>query len=57
MDTNPIFYDIIEILMAQGVIFTNDQSIQNGKLDALEPNIKNVKLLEKYTDFFSLLSV
>ena len=57
MDTNPIFYDIIEMLMAQGVIFTNDQSIQNGKLDALEPNLKNVKLLEKYIDFFSLLSV
>lgn len=24
MDTNPIFYDIIEMLMAQGVIFSND---------------------------------
>jgi len=57
MDTFPIFYDIIEMLMSQGVIFTNDTSIQNGKLEPLKPDLKSVKLLEKYVDFFSLLSV
>lgn len=57
MDSFPIFYDIIEILMAQGVIFTTDQTIKTGKLEPIEPNLKTVKLLEKYIDFFSLLSV
>jgi hypothetical protein len=43
--------------MAQGIIYSSDQIAQSGNLVQLEPDIKTVKLLEKYIDFFSLLSV
>jgi hypothetical protein len=57
MDSQPLFYDILEILMAQGIIFSSDQIVQMGNLVPLEAESKTVKLLEKYIDFFSLLSI
>lgn len=54
LDTFPLFYDIVEILMAQGVIYTNDNST-NGQKISTDKN--QVNLVEKYVDFFSLLSL
>ena len=43
--------------MAQGVLFSSDQMIQGGQLESMIPDQKCVNLLEKYIDFFSLLSL
>ena len=58
-DTYPLFYDIVEIFMAQGVMFTNDQvlSHQENKVHPIQADQKSVTLMEKYIDFFSLLSL
>ena len=54
LDTFPLFYDIVEIMMAQGVIYSSD-CLKNGQKIAQDVN--QVNLLEKYIDFFSLLSL
>lgn len=56
-DTYPLFFDIVELFMSQGVMFTNDQITQDSKLVQLKPDLKSVTLMEKYIDFFSLLSL
>ena len=58
-DTYPLFFDIVEIFMAQGVMFTADQvlSQQDSKLHPIQADQKSVTLMEKYIDFFSLLSL
>lgn len=60
-DTYPLFYDIVEMFMAQGVMFTTDfvasQQQEPGMTVPIEANQKSVTLMEKYIDFFSLLSL
>ena len=56
-DTFPLFYDIIEMFMAQGLLFTSDNQIYEGKERKLVPDTKTVTLLERYVDFFSLLAL
>ena len=58
-DTYPLFYDIVEIFMAQGVMFTTDNVVnqQDGKVHTITADQKSVTLMEKYIDFFSLLSL
>lgn len=57
MDTYPVFYDIVEMFMAQGIIYSSDHMLQAGSMEGLLPDLKCVNLLEKYIDFFSLLSL
>lgn len=38
-------------------MFTNDQITQDSKTVQLKPDLKAVTLMEKYIDFFSLLSL
>ena len=57
MDTFPVFYDIVEMFMAQGIIYSSDKMLQGGNMEGLLPDLKCVNLLEKYIDFFSLLSL
>lgn len=52
MDSHPTFFTIVEILMAQGILFSTDQHFTNPLDDE-----KCVNLLEKYVDFFVLLSL
>ena len=52
LDSYPNFYDIVEIFMAQGILFTAD-SYNNQPID----QEKYVNMIEKYTDFFMLLSL
>ena len=58
-DTYPLFYDIVELFMAQGVIFTNDMVLSHAdnKTHPIVADQKSVTLMEKYIDFFSLLSL
>jgi hypothetical protein len=59
-DTYPLFFDIVEMFMAQGVMFTSDMVISQQEAGAtvpIEANQKSVTLMEKYIDFFSLLSL
>lgn len=59
-DTFPLFFDIVEMFMAQGVMFTSDMVVsqQDGGITVpIEANQKSVTLMEKYIDFFSLLSL
>ena len=56
-DSVPLFYDVIEIFMAQGLLFTTDQQIYEGETRLLIPDTKTVTLLERYIDFFSLLAL
>lgn len=50
LDNSPVFMDIVEIFMAQGILFTCDD---HPKSDVLGEEC--IKLLEKNIDFFSLL--
>lgn len=52
LDSAPPFFDIIEIMMAQGIIFTNDQ-YNNGALN----EERCTHQVEKHVDFFVLLSL
>ena len=55
-DTYPLFFDIVEMFMAQGVMFTSDMVISQQEAGAtvpIEANQKSVTLMEKYIDFFS----
>lgn len=52
LDSNPPFFDIVEILMAQGILYTSDQHFQSPVQDQ-----RCVNLLEKYVDYFVLLSL
>ena len=56
-DTFPLFYDIVEMFMAQGLLFTTDNQIYEGKERKLVPDNKTVTLMERYIDFFSLLAL
>lgn len=57
LDNYPIFFDIAEIFMAMGILYTTDQLDVNGELKQLEPSKEAVSLLEKYFDYFQLLSL
>jgi len=52
LDSYPNFYDIVEIFMAQGILYSGD-TYNNQVVD----QEKCVNLMEKYTDFFMLLSL
>jgi len=52
LDSYPSFFDIVEILMYQGILFTSDQHLYSPVQDE-----RCVHLIEKYTDFFVLLSL
>jgi hypothetical protein len=52
MDNHPTFFTIVELMMAQGILFTSDQHFTNPLDDE-----KCVNLMEKYVDFFVLLSL
>lgn len=77
LDTYPIFYDIVEMLMAQGVMYTTDLVKQSNSstmtpsphqpsplMDSTSGGVdqpiplekKTISLMEKYVDFFTLLS-
>lgn len=50
LDNSPVFMDIIEIFMAQGILFTCDEHPIKSILSE-----ECINLLEKHIDFFSLL--
>jgi hypothetical protein len=52
LDTYPVFFDIAEMFMAMGVLFTSDQLEVNGQVKPLEPSKEATALLEKYYDYF-----
>lgn len=52
LDSFPTFFDVTEMFMAQGVLYTTDKHL-NGPIQ--EERV--VHLLEKYMDFFILLSL
>lgn len=52
LDSFPFFYDIVEIMMCQGILFTND-TYQGGPID----DEKCTHQIEKYIDVFVLLSL
>jgi hypothetical protein len=57
MDTYPVFFDITEIFMAMGILYTTDNLEVNGQIRPIEPSQEAVSLLEKYFDYFLLLSL
>jgi len=57
LDSYPVFYDIVEILLCQGLIFTSDYLQKKEKLDILPADRRSASMMEKYIDFFTLLSV
>lgn len=57
MDTYPLFYDISEMFMAMGILFTTDTIELNGQMRPIEASKESVKLLEKYFDYFMLLGL
>lgn len=52
MDSHPTCFDIIEIFMAQGVLYTTDMHFESPVQDE-----RCVNLMEKYIEFFVLLSL
>jgi len=57
MDTYPVFYDIVEILMSSGLIYTSDYlKTPEGRVDTLPVDKRMVSMMEKYVDFFTLLT-
>ena len=52
MDSHPAFFDITEMFLAQGILFTSDQHFCSPVQDE-----RCVKLIEKYMEFFTLLSL
>lgn len=52
LDSYPVFYDIAETFMAMGVLFTTDNLDVGGQVRNIEANQEQVKLLEKYFDYF-----
>lgn len=52
LDSYPTFFDIVEIFMAQGILYTNDK-FQGGPVN----DETCTKLIEKYVDYFVLLSL
>ena len=54
MDTYPIIYDVLEILIAQGAIFTSDTICINNLSHPADSS--TLEEFEKYLDFFQLLS-
>lgn len=52
LDSFPAFFDIVEILMAQGIVFSND-SHNNSAVD--DERITNQ--LEKYIDILVLIGL
>lgn len=52
-----MFFDIAEIFMAMGVLYSSDTLEINGQFKQIEPSQEAVSLLEKYFDYFQLLSL
>ena len=52
LDSYPTFFDIVEIFMAQGILYTTDQ-YQGGPVR----DEQCTKLIEKYVDYFVLFSL
>ena len=53
-----MFIDIVEMFMAMGIIYTSDQVGHDNEIPKrITPNIECVNLVEKYIDFFLLLSL
>lgn len=52
LDSFPSFFDIVEILMAQGIVFSSDTHM-NNPVD----NERSANLIEKYIDLFTLISL
>jgi hypothetical protein len=52
LDTFPCFFDVVEMMMAQGVLYTSDMHLSSPVQDE-----RCVHLIEKHIDFFVLLSL
>jgi len=52
MDRAPAYFDMVEVLLAQGILYTTDQHFHSPVQDE-----RCVNLLEKYIDFFLLLGL
>ena len=52
MDSYPTFFDIVEIFMAQGILFSSDKY-----QDSPITEQRCVTLIEKYTEYFTLLGL
>lgn len=60
LDTYPTFFDVVEIFMAQGVVYTSDALEHDGiRSPSVAPDDeeRTVKQMEKHVDFFVLLSL
>ena len=52
LDTFPIFMDVTEILMAQGVLYTSDFILCGTNVKPVQANEDTISLVEKYVDLF-----
>ena len=52
LDSYPVFYDITEIFMAMGIIYTSDSLEIKGQIRPICANKDTVSLMEKYFDYF-----
>jgi len=52
LDSYPSFFDIVEIFMSQGILYSSDQHCNEPIKDE-----QCTKLIEKYIDYFVLLSL
>lgn len=52
LDSYPSFFDIVEIFMSQGILYSSDKHF-NGTIN----DEKCTKLVEKYSEYFVLLSL
>jgi len=52
MDRAPTYFDMVEILLAQGILYTTDQHFHSPIQDE-----RCINLIEKYIDFFLLLGL
>ena len=52
MDRAPAYFDMVEVLLAQGILYTTDQHFHSPVQDE-----RCINLLEKYIDFFLLLGL
>lgn len=57
LDCYPVFMDIIEIFMAQGILFTSDHVMNGEQVTRIVANQECTKLVERYVDFFMFLSL
>jgi hypothetical protein len=58
MDSYPVIYDIVEIILSQGILFSSDFTPNSSSVQTVPRFEKSIiEELERYVDFFTLLSV